>query len=66
MRPVWVVRLRQHMTKVEDTKYVRAATQEGAIRCAKANSQLPTNAQVVEVRHATPQDLECTAVSTPT
>jgi hypothetical protein len=58
-RPIWVVRLQQHQTHKTDTKYVRAATQDGAIRCAKANSMLPMNAQVIEVRHATPQDLEC-------
>ena len=58
-RPCWVVRLRQHQTKREDTKYVRAATYEGAVRCAKANSTLPLNSQVLECRFATPFDLEC-------
>jgi hypothetical protein len=56
------VRLRQHQTRNDDTKYVRAASEAGAIRTAKANSMLPLNAAVIEVRRATPADLGCVEV----
>lgn len=59
---IWVVTLiakkRGEKKERRDTKYVRATTQEGAVRTAKAHSMLPLNASAY-ARHATPQDLGC-------
>lgn len=62
-RPVWVVELwwdcgRTLTKRKKDTKYVRAASEAGAIRTAKAHSMLPINCSA-SARHATPQDLGC-------
>ncbi len=62
LRPVWVVSLfidkKGQQPARSDIKYVRAATQAGAVRCAKANSLLPLKCRAA-ARIATPQDLGC-------
>lgn len=59
---IWVVELVEQrgsrMKQERDTKYVRAKTEEGAIRCARFHSMLPDSASAY-ARLATPQDLGC-------
>lgn len=64
MKPVWVVELvarRSLRIKQErDTKYVRAMTREGAIRCARFYSWMrDAKCASAYARLATPADLGC-------
>ncbi len=65
-RPVWIVGLHMDARKgkpaEQDIKYVRAATQAGAVRCAKYNSMLPLRARAW-ARVATPKELGCVPVA---
>ena len=67
-RPVWVVTLstdkRRGKPSEVDIKYIRSATQGGAVKCAKFHSTLPTRC-FAHARIATPKDLGCVPVSTP-
>jgi len=59
---IWVVELIEQrgsrMKRDRDTKYVRARSEEGAIRCARFHLTLPDSASAY-ARLATPQDLGC-------
>lgn len=61
-RPIWVVMLsvdaRKGRKAEQDIKYVRAATQAGAVKCAKFHSALPARS-FAHARIATPKDLGC-------
>lgn len=61
-RPIWLITLwidkRKGKPADRDVKYVRAATQAGAVRCARFHSMLPRRANAF-ARLATPQDLGC-------
>lgn len=66
-KPVWVVELvgrnRSLFKPERDTKYVRARTIEGAIRCAKFYSWMKgADAAIAYARRATPKDLGCVEV----
>jgi len=67
-KPVWVVELvgrnRSLFKPDRDTKYVRARTAEGAIRCAKFYSWMPgADFASAYARLATPRDLGCVEVA---
>jgi hypothetical protein len=61
-RPVWVVVLstekRMGKPADRDIKYVRAATQAGAVKCAKFHSTLPARC-FANAHIASPQELGC-------
>ena len=63
---IWAVELqaRRGLHTLHEVKYVRAATQQGAARTALENTFMDGHVTVIGTRHATPEELGCTAVTT--